>query len=301
MADRRLRVFYVVARSGSFTRAAEQLFMTQPAVTFQIKQLEEHFNARLLERGHGKVTLTSTGQIVYAYAEKILGMEDELETRMSELSDELLGVLNIGSSTTIAAYWLPQLLIDFKVAHPKVEPRVMVGNSFLTEQRVAAREIDLGLVEFVSDDPGIEHIRLGEDELLVICSPTHGLARAKQLSAETLLEYPLVNRDMGHAFHSLTTQLFDRAGIDMSSVKVAAELGSLLAVKQFVLQGLGYALATRRSIAEDLESGSLVAIPLFPKLSSPIELVFPRDRFRSRLIETFSEFCEARLGAALSA
>ena len=110
MADRRLQVFHAVVKHGSFTRAAERLFMTQPAVTFQIKQLEEHFDTRLLERGHGKLGLTPAGEIVFDYAERILTLNEELESRVSELTDELAGTLNVGTSTTIAAYWLPHLL-----------------------------------------------------------------------------------------------------------------------------------------------------------------------------------------------
>ena len=120
MADRRLQVFYAVAKHGSFTRAAETLFMTQPAVTFQIKQLEEQFNTRLLDRGHGRVTLTPAGEIVFAYAERILGLTDEMETRIGELTDELTGVIAIGASQTIAAYWLPVLLDKFIRKHPRV-------------------------------------------------------------------------------------------------------------------------------------------------------------------------------------
>src|SRR5690606_41029115 len=98
MADRRLQVFHAVAKHGSFTRAAEHLFMTQPAVTFQIKQLEEQYNTRLLDRGHGRISLTPAGQIVLAYAERILDLSEELDSRVAELTDELAGPLNIGTS-----------------------------------------------------------------------------------------------------------------------------------------------------------------------------------------------------------
>ncbi len=108
MADRRLQVFHAVAKQLSFTKAAEVLFMTQPAVTFQIKQLEEHFNTRLFDRGHGKITLTPAGEVVLGYAERILGLSSEMDVRLSELTGEIGGSLMVGASTTIAEFMLPR-------------------------------------------------------------------------------------------------------------------------------------------------------------------------------------------------
>jgi DNA-binding transcriptional LysR family regulator len=114
MADRRLQVFHTVAKQLSFTKAAELLFMTQPAVTFQVKQLEEHFNTRLFERSHGKISLTPAGELALDYAERILNMTGEMEARISELTGQISGPLLIGASTTIAEYMLPRLLGEFK-------------------------------------------------------------------------------------------------------------------------------------------------------------------------------------------
>src|SRR5512134_101655 len=108
MADRRLQVFHAVAKHLSFTKAADALFMTQPAVTFQIKQLEEHFNARLFERGHGQIALTEAGRIVLDYAERILGLSAELDARLKDMTGEIAGPLLVGASMTIADYLLPQ-------------------------------------------------------------------------------------------------------------------------------------------------------------------------------------------------
>src|SRR5512142_777732 len=114
MADRRLQVFHAVAKQSSFTKAAEQLFMTQPAVTFQIKQLEEHFNARLFERNHGKISLTPAGRLVLSYVERILDLSDEMQTRVGELTGVVSGPLLLGASTTIAEFMLPRILGEFK-------------------------------------------------------------------------------------------------------------------------------------------------------------------------------------------
>lgn len=295
MADRRLQVFHAVAKHGSFTRAAEHLFMTQPAVTFQIKQLEEHFNTRLLERGHGHISLTPTGELVLAYAERILGLSDELESRVSELTDELSGAINIGTSTTIAAYWLPRLLESFKRRFPRVVPRVVVGNSQLTEARVAARDLDIGLIEIVSDQPAIERFSAAQDDLLVICAPTHPLAQASSLKAEDLIGHPFITRDPGNAIRELAEQFFEAAGVPMSEINICAELGSLATVKHLAAEGMGYAIASRAAILRDLREGKLVGIPLEPRLFTPLEVIIPRDKFRSRLITTFAEHACAEL------
>ena len=300
MADRRLQVFHAVAKHGSFTRAAEHLFMTQPAVTFQIKQLEEHFDTRLLDRGHGKISLTPAGEIVLAYAERILGLSAELDSRVSEMTDELAGQIKIGTSTTIAAYWLPDVLESFKRKYPRVLPRVVVGNSKLTEERVAARDLDIGLIEIVTEQHNIERRSAARDELMVICSPDHPLAKFKKLSAKDLIAYPFIDRDPGNGIRQIADEFFEAAGIAGSQITLCAELGSLAAVKQLAAAGLGFAIASRRAILRDVEEGRLVAIPLQPRIHTPLEVILPRDKFRSRLINAFADHvCEefARIAA----
>ena len=248
MADRRLQVFHAVAKHGSFTRAAERLHMTQPAVTFQIKQLEERLNTRLLERGPSGITLTAAGEIVQAYADRILELNEELGTRVAELTDELTGTLNIGTSTTIAAYWLPQLLEGFKRTYPRVVPRVMVGNSAFIETRVARRDLDLGLIEIVTQDPSLERRAAAQDELMVICAARHPLARAEVLRADDLLPHEFITREPGNAIRELAESYFADAGIAIAEVPVCAELGSLAAVKHLARGGFGYAVASRAAI-----------------------------------------------------
>ena len=129
MADRRLHVFYTVARLLSFTKAAESLHMTQPAVTFQVRQLEEHFNTRLFDRTHNRISLTEAGEKVYEYSERIFQLYNELENSVRELTGEISGILILGASTTIAEYMLPSLLGDFKAKYPDVNIRLKVSNT----------------------------------------------------------------------------------------------------------------------------------------------------------------------------
>ncbi|MFA9438165.1 LysR substrate-binding domain-containing protein [Uliginosibacterium sp. sgz301328] len=290
MADRRLQVFHAVAKHGSFTRAAETLFMTQPAVTFQIKQLEEQFNTRLLDRGHGRVSLTPAGEIVFAYAERILGLSDEMETRINELTDELTGVLTIGASPTIAAYWLPQLISKFKQKYPRVVPRVFVGNSENIENRVAAHDIDVGMVEKDSDDPDLECTLAYRDELMVVVPPGHMLSKVSWVRAEDLQPFAFVDRDPGAAIRALAENFFRTSGVPPENLTRAAELGSLAVIKQLVRDGVGFAIISRASLGRDLRDGTLIAISLEPRLYSSLNVLVPKDRFRARLHSTFAEF-----------
>ena len=240
--------------------------MTQPAVTFQVKQLEEEFNTRLFDRGHGRVTLTAAGELVMAYAERILGLSEEMELRVSELTDELSGVLQLGVSTTIGAYWLPWLIEGFKRRYPRVVPRVSVGNSQLIESRVMDRNLDVGLIEIITEQPTLDRRSAGRDELQLIVAPDHPLATAKSVRAEQLVAYPLLHREPGNAIRDLSDQFFASAGIAPEELPIAAELGSLAAVKHLTALGFGYAIASHAAIRQEIAEGSLVSVPLAPRL-----------------------------------
>src|ERR687895_2916237 len=153
MADRRLQVFHAVAKHLSFTKAAETLCMTQPAVTFQVKQLEEELNTRLFDRAQGRISLTPAGQVALDYAQRILALSAELDTRLKEMSGHAAGPLAIGASMTIGEYVLPQLIGKFKARFPAVVPTLFVGNSEAVQERVAERTLDLGFIESGSPLP----------------------------------------------------------------------------------------------------------------------------------------------------
>src|SRR3990170_608468 len=147
MADRRLQVFHTVARLLSFTKAAESLHMTQPAVTFQIRQLEEYFNTRLFDRTHNKISLTEVGQRVFDYADRIISLYSEMDNRVRELTGDVSGIVIIGASTTIAEYVLPSLLGEFRKAHANINIRLKISNSDGIVHMVEDNTIDVGIVE----------------------------------------------------------------------------------------------------------------------------------------------------------
>jgi DNA-binding transcriptional LysR family regulator len=295
MADRRLQVFYTVARQLSFTKAAEQLFMTQPAVTFQVKQLEEHFNTRLFERSHGRIALTPAGHLVMQYAERILDLTSELETRVGELTGAISGPLLLGASTTIAEVILPQVLGEFKARHPQVQAYMTVGNSETIERRVADHTLDLGLIESPSHLPGLHTEVCCEDELVMICAPGHHLARMKRVAPQQIAGEPYVSRETGSGTREFADQYFRRSGVAPEDLNIIMELGSGEAIKGVVETGAGVSIMSRARVAKELKLGALVAIPLSPRLIRTFSFVHPKEKFRSKLLTTFVEFAMARM------
>jgi DNA-binding transcriptional LysR family regulator len=295
MADRRLQVFHAVAKQLSFTKAAEVLFMTQPAVTFQIKQLEEHFNTRLFDRGHGRITLTPAGELVLEYAERILGLSAEMDVRLGEMTGEIGGSLLVGASTTIAEFMLPRILGEFKSHYPNVRPRLVVANSETIETRVAEHTLDIGLIESPSHQPNLQNEVCCDDELQVICSPKFPLAKLKEVSVQQLVDHPYVSREPGSGTREYTDAYLRKHGVSVESLKLVMELGSPEAINGVVETGLGFAIVSRAAVARAQRSGDLVAIPLKPKLIRTLSMVYPKEKFRSRLVSTFVEFASARL------
>ncbi|HEV7801001.1 MAG TPA: LysR family transcriptional regulator [Burkholderiales bacterium] len=295
MADRRLQVFYTVAKQLSFTKAAEQLFMTQPAVTFQVKQLEEHFNTRLFERSHGRIALTPAGRIVLEYAERILALSEEMDTRVGDLTGAVAGPLLLGASTTIAEFILPHILGEFKALHPEVQAHMTVANSETIVNRVADHTIDVGLIESPSYLPSLQNEVCCDDELVLICAPGHALAARKTVSAQELAAMPIVRREPGSGTREFTDNYLRQCGVSPEDLDLVMELGSPEAMKGVVETGIAVAIVSRATIAKELKLGSVVAVPLAPRLMRTLSVVHLKEKFRSRLLTTFVDFATGRM------
>ncbi len=295
MADRRLQVFHAVAKHLSFTKAADALFMTQPAVTFQIKQLEEYFNTRLFDRAQGGIALTPAGVLALDYAERILALSAELEARLKDLSGQAGGSLLIGGSMTIGEYLLPQLIGEFKARFPAVVPMLFVGNSEAVQDRVAERTLDLGFIEGDSHLSSLLSEVCCEDELQVVCAPTHPLAKEPFALPASLTQHPYIGREAGSGTRAVIDRYLQKTGVPPDSLNVVVELGSPEALKGLVATGLGFAIMSRVIVAKELELGQLVQIPLRPPLIRNFSVVYPKERFHSKVVSSFLQFARVRL------
>jgi len=290
MADRRLQVFHTVAKLLSFTKAAETLHMTQPAVTFQVRQLEEYFNTRLFDRTHNRISLTEAGKRVYEFAGKIFETYAEMENSVKELTGEVSGVLIIGASTTIAEYMLPALLGDFKNEYPDVNVRLKVSNTEGIVSMVENNVIDLGVVEASVANKNLAVELCKRDQLVAIVPPNHPLASLDVLEASRLLEFPHIGREEGSGTREVIIDYLQEVGLNPNELDVIMELGSPEAIKGAVEAGIGITILSKATLAKELKLGTLVAIPLDPPLERPFSFVHQKQKFRQRAMDELLEF-----------
>ncbi len=290
MADRRLQVFFMVAKVLSFTKAAETLHMTQPAVTFQVKQLEEFFNTRLFDRTHNKITLTEAGKIVYDYAELILEQYEKMINQVKELTGEVTGILLIGASTTIAEYMLPALLGAFKKQFSDVNIRLQVGNTDAIVAMVENNMIDLGIVEAPVYNKNLEVEICRCDEMVLIVPTDHPLAHKKKISIEEIKKHSYISREEGSGSRFVIDNYIKEQGLSYSDLKVEMELGSPESVKMAVESGVGIAIVSRTTLKKELKLNVLKAIPLNPPLTRPFSHVRQKHKFRHRAVGELLEF-----------
>ena len=290
MADRRLQVFHTVAKLLSFTKAAETLHMTQPAVTFQVRQLEEYFNTRLFDRTHNRISLTEAGKRVYEYAAKIFEQYAAMENAVRELTGEVSGVLIIGASTTIAEYMLPSLLGDFKTRYPDVNVRLKVSNTEGIVSMVENNVIDLGVVEAPVANKNLAVELCKKDQLVAIVPPSHPLAGQTSVKAESLLDYPYICREEGSGTREVIVEYLHGIGVNPNELDVIMELGSPEAIKGAVEASIGLTILSRATLSKEIKLGTLVAIKLDPPLERPFSFVHQKQKFRQRAMDELLEF-----------
>lgn len=294
MSDRRIQVFHAVAKHLSFTKAADALFMTQPAVTFQIRQLEEEFNTRLFDRQRGKVTLTAAGAIALEYSERIVALSAELKARMKNLGGAIEGPLLVGASTTLADFLLPQIIADFKARFPAIVPRLCVANSANVQSLMLERRIDIGFIEGVPHQADLVSDVVCEDEMQVVCPPSHPMAKETSVTPELLTYYHCISREAGSGTREIIDKYLQDAGLSPGMLQIVIEVDSAEAIKGLMVAGMGYSIMSTFSVEKETCLGKLVTRPLLPKLTRQFSAIYPKERMHSRLIVSFLNFAKER-------
>lgn len=265
MSDFRLRVFAAAARHLSFTKAAQELFISQPAVTRHIRELETHYGQRLLERRGNRVALTEAGHLLLAHAEAVAEAEHAMEARLHALRDpaDTAGRLRLGASTTLAQYVLPGLLPGFRHRYPQVELTLRNANTEQIGEALLRHELDLGLVEGGPHSRDLHYELLLPDELVAVRAATPTGPPPAPLPLAEALAHPLVLRERGSGTLDVLEAALRELQVKPASLSVTFHFDNTEAIKGYLLAdpaALGF--VSRRALARELAAGLLEIVPI---------------------------------------
>lgn len=292
MSDRRLQVFHTVAKLLSFTKAAESLHMTQPAVTFQVRQLEEQFNTRLFDRTHNRISLTEAGQTIYEHSAKIFELYSQMVNSVREITGEIGGTLTLGASTTIAEYMLPALLGNFRTEFPDINIQLKVSNTDGIVSMIENNEIDLGVVEAPVHNKNLVVEICRQDQLVCVVPVNHPMAEQSTVTAQDITMYPYICREEGSGTREVISEYLEQHGVPESALKLSMELGSPEAIKGAVEAGMGISIVSITTISKELELNTLKAVNLEPMLTRPFSFVYKKQKFRVQMMEKLLIFAQ---------
>lgn len=290
-----LALFRAVAQAGGFSRAAEVVHVSQPAISMQVAELEEALGTPLFDRLPRGVRLTDAGDILLGYARRIDALEREAERAMREVRGLERGRLSLGASTTIGSYLLPALLADFCRRHPAVEVQMTIANTDEIKARLIDRTLDIGLTEGVMPvDEDLDVRVFYKDQLIVIAPPEHPFARIppgrqkpRAISGRQLRTQPLIKREPGSGTREVVDLGLSRGGVPNAGDAIT--LSSTEAIKRAVAAGLGLSMVSRLCVGLELASKILVEIPVRDiKWRRPLHELTLRGRQRSPSVRAFS-------------
>ncbi len=263
MENFRLKVFRTVAEQMSFRKAAESLHLSQPAVSQQIRALEEEAGTRLFDRaggeGHGtQIALTEAGRVLLRYANQAAEIMSEAQRALAELNHEVAGELRLGASTTIAQYVLPRILGAFLRQYPHVHLSVTSGNTERIAEAVAEQQVMLGIIEGPAMRRDVKTERLVQDEVVLIINPMHPWAAHRSpIRVEDLTQVPLLLRERGSGSRRVVERALKHAGLPLKNLRVAMELDSTEAILSGVEADLGAGFVSRWAINKVLRLGTV--------------------------------------------
>lgn len=254
-----LRIFYYAARERNLTKAAEALFVTQPAVTMQIKALEQYLEVPLFRKRGKFLELTDEGSVLYKYAQKIFGIVDEMEHALKGFASLTHGSLIIGTTRSFARYLMPKLLSGYQEKFPGIKVSLEVGSSTEIAEGVAAFKYDLAIVGRIPLPSKVKAIPFKPEEFCVVASPHHPLAKKGAVSWQELEKEPIIIREPGSGSRHLMLSLMDSRGIKPS---VLLEAGSVEFIKEYVIQGRGISFLYKPEIEREAEMSLLKPLKL---------------------------------------
>lgn len=279
--EHQLRIFMAVAEECNFTRAAEKLHISQPAISQQIQALEQQLDVRLFDRTKKSVQLNKAGEVVYHYAKEILATYRQMSRHIDDLRVNPSGQLTIGASFTFGEYILPHVIASFRAKYPKIEPHITIENTLAVVHQVARGEVDIGIIEGLSvDEKQIQVDAFAEDTMVIVASSRHPLAHRENIDIDCLEQETWMIREPGSGTREMTDHVLQVHSIHPTSV---VEYASTQLIKESVEAGLGLSVLSRWAVRKELAWGTLheIALDRSP-IVRPFSIVLKQSDFRTK-------------------
>ncbi|MEA3486142.1 MAG: LysR family transcriptional regulator [Thermodesulfobacteriota bacterium] len=282
-----LKTFHHVARAGSFTLAARELFLTQPAVSQQIKALEFFLGITLFDRSGKQVRLTSEGEVLLSYTDRLFHLYDEIETIFSRMQELKKGKITIGSTAVIGTYFLPRIIGQYNKKYPGIKIDLKVGNSNTVHSMLNDSKVDLGFAGKIKTHAGFEGTLIHRERFLMVVSPEHTIAAKRSVSADDLIKIPFIWREKGTQTRELVSQWFVKKG-GRNYPSNSIELHNIEAAKRMVVEGYGITVVPEISVRREMHLGLLKSIDLKGfDLTFDYYLFYLKGKILSRAAEAF--------------
>lgn len=291
---RQLEVFVKVAELGSFSKAAEAVFLTQPTVSEHIRALEEELGVRLLDRFGRGAEPTKAGQLLLSYAQRILKLHSEARQALAQFQGRMAGELVVGASTIPGEYVLPRLIGRFKEKYPDISISLLIGDTQQALDWLLEGKVEVALVGAQIVQRSIEYTELMPDELVLVVSSTHPWHGKKTVTLDEVRTEPLIVRERGSGSRHALERALEEEGLDLGAFRVVGEMGSTQAIKQAVKAGVGISLISKRAVEDECRANLLWCVKVKDlRFSRFFYLVTHRGRTRSPLAEAFRAFLQA--------
>ncbi|NDD63597.1 MAG: LysR family transcriptional regulator [Acidobacteria bacterium] len=282
-----LEIFLCVADERSFSRAAEKMLRTQPALSIAIKRLEEELGEPLFDRSSRSGMLTEAGKILYSYAQRLINLRQEAQEAVGELREMYRGRLIIGANESTSYYLLPQILLEYRRQYPLIKIEVHRSVSERIPLEVLERRLDFGFLSYDPLQAGLESIEINRDDLVLVVPPGHALAAKGQVTIRELGGYQFVAHNARTPARDRIFELFRQ---NHTPLNICVELSTLETIKDFVLLGVGIAILPRLSVGAEIEDGRLIHVPVRGmKIEKTLRLVFRRESGLSHAARSFLE------------
>jgi len=258
--DFRLKVFYTVALRLNFTKAATELYISQPAVSKHIQELEETYKTKLFERNGSKIALTPAGEILLKHTKNIFEIYREIDFDMSSFINERQGLLRLGASTTIAQYLISPVLARFHQKQKDIKVNLLNGNTEQIENALINKEIEIGIVEGQSKNQSIKYIPFLKDELVLVCNINNPFAKKNEVSVEDLKSMKFITRERGSGTLEVIEFALKQIGFKITDLQIEMQLGSTESIKSYLLNSDCFAFMSIHAVDKELKNNELMVL-----------------------------------------